>query len=49
MMSKKKIMYGFYGVLFGVFILIGTYAWLTWKSKETALVLTIGNINKEKI
>ncbi len=49
MMSKKKIMYGIYGVLFGVFILIGTYAWLTWKSKETALVLTIGNINNIQI
>ena len=49
MMSKKKIIYGIYGVLFGVFILIGTYAWLTWKSKETALVLTIGNINNIQI
>ena len=49
MMSKKKIMYGIYGVLFGVFILIGTYAWLTWKSNETALVLTIGNINNIQI
>ena len=49
MMSKKKIMYGIYGVLFLVFILIGTYAWLTWKSKETALVLTIGNINNIQI
>ena len=49
MMSKKKIMYGIYGIFFGVFILIGTYAWLTWKSKETALVLTIGNINNIQI
>lgn len=30
-------------------VIVGTYAWLTWRSKETALVLTVGDINNVKI
>ena len=30
-------------------IIVGTYAWFTWRSKETALVLTVGDINNVQV
>ncbi len=43
-MNKKKL---YLLILLGLIIIsfVGTLAWLTWKSKETALVLTVGDID----
>lgn len=47
-MTKKK--YYILIVLSIIIIsLIGTLAWLTWKSKETALVLTVGEIDGTRV
>ena len=36
-------------VLLGIVVIMGTYAWLTYRSKNTAMVLTIGDINNVQI
>ena len=47
-MEKKKI-YIISLLLIGIVIITGTFAWLTWKSNETSLVLTIGDINNVQV
>lgn len=43
----KKIIYTV--TLIGVVAIVGTYAWLSFRSKPTAMVLTIGDINNIRI
>ena len=47
-MTKKKY---YILIILSIIIisLIGTLAWLTWKSKETALVLTVGDIDGTRV
>ena len=47
-MEKKKI-YIISLLLVGIVIITGTFAWLTWKSSETSLVLTVGDINNVQV
>ena len=47
-MEKKK-MYIISLLLIGIVIITGTFAWLTWKSNETSLVLTVGDINNVQV
>ena len=47
-MTKKRY---YTLVILGILIIsiVGTLAWLTWKSKETALVLTVGEIDGTRV
>lgn len=47
-MNKKKTIYLSILVL-GIILIIGTFAWLTWKSNETTLVLTVGEIDDVQV
>ncbi len=47
-MAKKKY---YVLVILGIVVVsfVGTLAWLTWKSKETALVLTVGEVDGTRV
>lgn len=36
-------------ILIGLVIIVGTYAWLSYRSNDTAMVLTIGDINNVEV
>ena len=46
-LSKKNIIFILLFII--ITLIVGTLAWLTWKSKETSLVLTIGEINDAQV
>ena len=49
-MKKDKISLLIFGlIMISIIIIVGTYAWFTWRSKETALVLTVGDINNVQV
>ena len=46
-LGKKSIIITIFSIL--LVTIIGTAAWLTWRSNDTALVLTIGDLNTAQV
>ena len=46
-LGKKSILITIFSIL--LVTIIGTAAWLTWRSNDTALVLTIGDLNTAQV
>ena len=47
-MGKKKI-YLVWGILVLIVMLVGSYAYFSWRTSESRLVLTVGNINNIQV
>lgn len=46
-LSKKNILIVILGII--LVSIVGTFAWFTWRSNETALVLTVGDISSAQV